>query len=219
MVPATPAPPGQEYRVVASLLHRHGLGVHAQQLRIERGGGVGIVGQQFAPVDRVRLGLDPGPDVLLGLPERHVRARGVADDAHAPGVEDVEGRRPNGAAQTGNARRDGVHVVHGDVDHPVGRDARLTLILRLLIHAAHEGAVRHRHRVEDVAVLVHRAVLVVPPEQVRVERLRRRLVGGGQIDPAGGALRMAGDLHRECLVLSMAATRCTKHRGGARRAR
>ena len=39
--------------------------------------------------------------VRLGVPAHRVRADGIADDAHAPGVEDVERRRPNGAAQIG----------------------------------------------------------------------------------------------------------------------
>ena len=72
--------------------------------------------------------------------------------------------------------------------------------------AAGVAALQLRHRI-DVAVVVDRDVVERPAEQRAVERLRRGLVGGLQIDPARGAGCVFGAFGHGLLLCSKGGSR------------
>src|SRR5258707_6868974 len=92
----------------------------AEEVGIELAG-ASLVGRiQVSPAKRPVRAHDPGSRVVVGLPNREDGAGGILQNGHAAGIENVERRGQDRAAQFLGAGRGGVSALHSDVKVPVG---------------------------------------------------------------------------------------------------
>src|SRR6185436_17935866 len=183
--------------VVATRLH-----APAEDVLVELLGLVHAARGELEPARGAVLAHDRGALVDLGLPDRERRAGRILADGHAPHVHHVERTLLDLAAVLLDLLASRVRARHGDVGHPVRRNAGLQELGRHLVQARQVLALRLAHRID--AELAGRLVLVLPAEQLAVERLGLSRVDGADFGPAERAGYVTLDLgHRALLLVSL----------------
>ena len=123
-----------------------------------------------------------------GLPETDRGAKRVAEDEHAPRIEDVEGAGHHLPAQLCDARRDRVDIIDGDVLIPIRGDAHL---LHFIVHAVGGGDIFAIERIHGIDhALADGDIDVRPAEQGGEESFAGFRIGALQLCPGKGAVRI-----------------------------
>ena len=137
----------------------------------------------------------PAPMWLRGCHSAAAAPVGSLSMAIRPDSNTSNGSMRRVPAELGDAPGGGVDIVHGEMYAPVRGNAHLPLLILLRVDGGRKGTAEARHAVALMARFVHRHVLVAPAEQPAVERLGRRLIGSGQVDPAGRTWSVSFNLH------------------------
>src|SRR5580704_2237311 len=125
---------------------------------------------------------DASAGVPVGLPETEDGSGGILHNRHAAGIENIEGRSEDGAAEFCGASCGSVRAIDGDVELPVGRNAVGELFGTKGAACGGVASVEAKNRIEVVGA--HGHVVGGPAEDFGVEVDGGRLVGGGEFDPA-----------------------------------